>query len=69
MAELSLIVEGMTCPHCQKAVEMALQTLDGVSSASVDLKAKKVDINFDPQKTNEQKLKDAITNAGYQVRG
>ena len=32
-------ITGMTCDHCQRAVKGALESVDGVQSASVDLDA------------------------------
>lgn len=32
-----LKIEGMTCQHCQRAVEQALRQVPGVESATVDL--------------------------------
>ncbi len=37
MTELS--ISGMTCDHCQRAVKSALESVEGVRSASVDLAA------------------------------
>ena len=37
MRELVLKVEGMSCGHCVKAVEEALQAVPGVVEASVSL--------------------------------
>ena len=33
----NLKIEGMTCDHCQRAVKTALESVDGVASAAVDL--------------------------------
>ncbi|ADG83766.1 heavy metal transport/detoxification protein [Thermincola ferriacetica] len=68
MTSTIFTVEGVACQHCKKAVEMALQTLEGVKNASLNLEAKTVDIEFDPRITNEQRLKDAIKDAGYAVK-
>ena len=35
MTELN--ITGMTCAHCQRAVKEALESVEGVQSASVDL--------------------------------
>jgi copper chaperone len=36
---IKLNVEGMTCGHCQSAVKNALESVDGVQSAEVDLQS------------------------------
>lgn len=68
MANTVLNVEGMTCSHCAHAVEQALKTIDGVQSASVDLNAKTVAIDYDSSVTNEQDLKRTVNDAGYEVK-
>lgn len=32
----TITVEGMSCDHCEQAVEEALEALDGVSAATAD---------------------------------
>lgn len=67
MASTTFAVEGMSCQHCKKAIEMALQTLEGVKKAEVNLEGKTVDIEYDQGVTTEQQIKDTIEDAGYQV--
>lgn len=52
-------VTGMTCNNCKKAVEDALQKLDQVSKAEVNLKAEEVTISMDFH-IETQVLKDAL---------
>lgn len=65
--ELILNVDGMSCGHCKAAVEKAVSALDGVSSVQVDLADKKVVVNFNPDKVNENTIKEAIADQGYDV--
>lgn len=58
-------VEGMSCQHCVKAVKNALSEVQGVKSVEVDLAAKKVEV--EGENLQEQLLKDAIQDAGYEV--
>lgn len=62
-----LKVQGMTCQHCQKAVEKALLGLPGVLSAEVDLTAKTATVTYDEHKTTLTDMKKAIADAGYTV--
>ncbi|NLY37758.1 MAG: heavy-metal-associated domain-containing protein [Firmicutes bacterium] len=64
-----LRVEEMSCEHCKKSVEGALQALPGVSGAAVDLKKKEVKVTFDPAMLRREELENAITRAGYTVTG
>ena len=61
----TILVEGMTCGHCEKAVKNALGELDGVKSVSVNLESKKVEV--EGENLLDDKLKEAIEDAGYDV--
>lgn len=55
-------VAGMTCGHCQKAVEAAIGQLDGVQSVRVDLKAGEAKV---VGHVNDQAVTAAVDDAGY----
>ncbi|MCG1009820.1 copper chaperone CopZ [Salinicoccus sp. ID82-1] len=67
MAQKTIMVEGMTCEHCRSAVEGALSGLEGVDSASVDLDANKVDVQYDESQVTESAMNEAIEDQGYNV--
>lgn len=60
-----LLVEGMSCGHCEKAVKGAVGSLDGVSSVDVNLETKEVKV--EGENLQDDSLKDAIEDAGYSV--
>ena len=57
-------VEGMMCPHCKARVESVCKGVAGTVDAVVDLQAKQVTITGE---ASVQQLKQAITDAGYEV--
>ncbi|MEM7737257.1 MAG: heavy metal-associated domain-containing protein [Deinococcota bacterium] len=59
-----LAVEGMTCKHCQKAVQDALEAVNGTTSAEVSLDDHRAIVQGD---ADVQKLIDAVTEEGYQA--
>ncbi|MFV0466838.1 MAG: heavy metal translocating P-type ATPase [Lachnospiraceae bacterium] len=59
-------IEGMTCSHCSARVEKALKEVTGVTEASVDLEGKKATVTLTEQ-LNDDILKKAVTDAGYDV--
>ncbi|HEY8363332.1 MAG TPA: copper ion binding protein [Tissierellaceae bacterium] len=61
----TLIVEGMSCSHCEMAVKKAVGALAGVKSVEVDLKTKKVEV--EGENLNDNLIKEAIEEAGYDV--
>lgn len=62
-----LTVEGMTCGHCKKSVGEALTRLGGVSSVSIDLETKQVDIDYDESLLDETRIRSAIEAIGFDV--
>ncbi len=63
-----LNVEGMSCQHCVNAVKSSAGALPGVSKVEVDLPAKKVEVTYDGDKVNLEKITAAIEDAGYEVQ-
>ncbi len=64
----TLNVEGMSCSHCENSIKKSLGALNGVNSVKVDLKAKKVTVEYDPQKVSVGIMKDTIEDQGYEVK-
>lgn len=57
-------IEGMSCGHCQKRVETALNALDGVN-ATVDLERQIATVTG--ATLTDETLKNAVVDAGYEV--
>jgi copper chaperone len=64
----TLNVEGMSCSHCENAVKKAVGALSGVDSVSVDLKGKKVTVDYNPGAVTIEAIKEAIEDQGYDVK-
>ncbi|MEZ5565101.1 MAG: cation transporter [Gammaproteobacteria bacterium] len=60
-------VQGMTCGGCERSVQNALTSHEGVKSATADRNACKVSVEFDPALIQQDALAKAITAAGFQV--
>jgi Cu+-exporting ATPase len=63
----TLSIGGMTCAACSARVERALRKLGGIESAAVNLATEKATVVYDSQTLRLSAIKEAITNAGYQV--
>ena len=59
-------VNGMMCGHCKATVEKVTRGVEGVSNSMVNLDAKNVTIEHSAD-TDLEKVKKAITDAGYEV--
>ncbi|KUO60783.1 hypothetical protein APF79_04690 [bacterium BRH_c32] len=64
MTTKEFTIEGMSCMHCVKAVEIELAKIDlGNSQVSIGNAV----VTFDESKTSEELIKNAIEEAGYKV--
>ncbi len=61
-------IEGMMCKHCAASAQKALEGIDGIKAAKVDLKKKKATIKLDKEVENSA-IEKAIADAGYTVTG
>lgn len=68
MSSIVLDIEGMSCKHCVAAVTKALQAVLGVVNVEVSLERKNAVVSFE-NKIDEASLINAVTAAGYEVKG
>lgn len=61
----TIMIEGMSCNHCTKAVENALKGLNEVSKVEVSLEEKKAVV--EGEKLIDDKLREVIEEEGYKV--
>lgn len=66
--KLIVNVYGMSCEHCKANVEKALNSLDFVEKAEVDLKNKVAEVTYSDL-ANEEAIENAIKDAGYEFKG
>jgi copper chaperone len=66
MTQETIKVEGMSCMHCQLRVKKAVEAVEGVQRADVNLQTKQVTIDYDEGKANPEKIRDAIRESGYE---
>lgn len=58
-------VSGMTCSACVANVTKAVEKLDGVSTANVNLMTNSMKVNFDENKINDEEIIRAVEKIGY----
>jgi len=54
---------------CRAAVAAKLKQVPGVIAYDIDLKSDSATVLYDPAKVTIEQLKQAVTDAGFQVRG
>ena len=65
MKKEKYIVTGMTCSACSSRVEKAVRKLEGIGKASVNLLTNSMQVEYDETKLNEEKIVQAVVDAGY----
>ncbi|MBD81449.1 MAG: hypothetical protein CL840_21200 [Crocinitomicaceae bacterium] len=68
MKEISLTIENMVCQGCAEKITDILKEEKGVENVKTKAMRKIVDIKFNPNKTNENKLKAILTKSGYKPK-
>ena len=69
METVTINVKGMTCGGCVASVTRVLKAVPGVDDVAVTLNPGAAKVTFDPAKTAQPALKDAVENAGFDVVG
>ena len=62
----TVYIDGMMCKHCAASVKKALEALDGITLADVDLENKKATVSLSTDIANDV-IEKAIKDEGYTV--
>lgn len=70
MEKLTIQLGTLTCPSCVQKIDKAVKSLEGVDQESVNVlfNSSKVKLNFDAEKLSVEKIENAITALGYEVK-
>lgn len=66
-SQTTITVDGMV-DECEGKIKQALERINGVDRVLVNLENKKVYIEFDDEKIDEQLIKETIEDEGYPVK-
>lgn len=67
--EKTFQIEGMMCGHCEARVVKAVVELSGVQSCVASAANHQADVVFDESVVQEDAIKQAIEDCGYDVKG
>ncbi len=67
LAKDTIQIHGMSCAACVRRVEQGIISLDGVSTASVNLATEKAVVEYDPDAVNSEEIKAKVNDLGYEV--
>lgn len=65
MATMKLKISGMSCTHCVRTVTQALEQVEGVKSAQVDLPGGRATVEYADGRTQALQLVGAVMDEGY----
>jgi len=66
MEQTALQIDGMSCGHCVARVQKALARVEGVHVDQVEIGSARV--TWDPDRVSLQRIREAVEDAGYEVR-
>ena len=65
----TLIVQGMTCSHCEQTVEKGLRELPGIEKVKADHKQNRVAVFYKGDVPDMEAVRKKIVDLGYEVAG
>lgn len=68
MKETTLTIDNMVCQGCAEKITDILKEVDGVEKVKTKTMKKSVHVEFNPEKTSEEKLKIVLTETGYKPK-
>ena len=68
MQTLVLGIEGMSCQHCEAALEGAIQKLPGVISAKADKDKANLTVQYDPSLLNPADIEKNAQDTGFDIK-
>jgi copper chaperone CopZ len=60
-------VKGMTCASCAVTLKAGVKKLDGINTVKASVGKKNAIVSFDPKKTDEKMIEQAIDKIGYEA--
>lgn len=65
LKKITLPIEGMTCASCVAKIEKALNQMQGIEKATINLATEKAQIHYDPSTLRLSQIKSEIVRLGY----
>ncbi|MDR3287825.1 MAG: heavy-metal-associated domain-containing protein [Peptococcaceae bacterium] len=67
MEKLVLQVEGMSCGHCEIAIQDAVRKLPGIKKVKASKRRKEVVADYDPSLLTPEQIRSAVGSTGYPI--
>lgn len=67
-AHVTYIAPDISCGHCVEKVRDGLRRVEGVIDVHASVETRMVDVDFDPDVVSPERIRQALTDAGYPAR-
>ena len=67
MEKVTMRVEGMSCGHCEIAIQDAVRKLPGIKKVKASKRKKEVAVEYDAATLTRDQITNTINSTGYQV--
>jgi copper ion binding protein len=67
MEKLILRVEGMSCGHCEIAIQDAVRKLPGIKKAKASKRKKELSVEFNTALVTREQICKAVNDTGYRI--
>lgn len=68
MIKKKLKIEGMHCSSCALNIDFDLEDVKGVKSAKTSYASQVTEVEFDPEKVNDQEILETVKKTGYSAK-
>lgn len=68
MIKKKLKIEGMHCSSCALNIDFDLEDIKGVKSAKTSYASQVTEVEFDPEKVNDQEILETVKKTGYSAK-
>lgn len=68
VVQATLQIDGMTCMGCVNSIKKAVAAMQDVHNLTVDLQKGTATVDFDDHKISLENIKQAIDDAGFEVK-
>lgn len=67
MTHTTLNIPDITCEHCERTITNALTPIEGIQGVAVDIPAKQVQMEYDPDRVSLEQIKTVLEEEYYPV--
>ena len=67
MKQVTLNVPDISCEHCERTITEALTPIEGVRAVKVDIPAKQVQVEYDPNRVTLERVQQTLAEEDYPV--